>query len=80
MTNITLIKVYNYTIQISMTLQLTLDAVNMDNDNWVFGCKATSVYKRTRVCNSGDNLSSKSFIMPSNGKRKTITVDMEEMR
>ena len=52
----------------------------MDNDNWVFGCKATSVYKRTRICDAGDNLSSKSYIIPSNGKRKTITVDMEKMR
>ena len=52
----------------------------MDNDNWVFGCKATSVYKGTRICKSGDNLSSKSFIIPSNGKRKTITIDMNEMR
>jgi len=24
---------------------LTIDAVNMESDNWVFGCKATTVYK-----------------------------------
>ena len=42
--------------------QVTLDAINMDNDNWVFGCKATSVHKGTRICKSGDNLSAKSFL------------------
>lgn len=53
---------------------LTLDAVNMDNDNWVFGCKATKVYKNTRICESGDNLSGQADVMPSNGLRKTIQV------
>ena len=25
--------------------ELTIDAVNMESDNWVFACKATTVYK-----------------------------------
>ena len=29
----------------------------MDNDDWVFGCKETRIYKNTRVCDQGDNLS-----------------------
>lgn len=60
--------------------QVTLDAVNMDTDNWVFGCKASSVHNGQRVCDTGENLSDKSYILPSNGKRKTITVDMQKLR
>ena len=58
---------------------LTLDAINMDNDNWVFGCKATTVHKKTRLCEAGDNLSQLSQIIPSNGRRKTIRINMFEM-
>lgn len=59
---------------------LTIDAVNMDNDNWVFGCKATKIHNSQVVCESGDNLSDQSTILPSNGKRKTITVNLEELK
>ena len=52
----------------------------MDNDNWVFGCLASSVHKGVRICQSGENLSKDSYILPSNGKRKTITIDMERLR
>ena len=38
---------------------LTLDAVRMDAEDWVFGCKETRIYKNTLVCDEGDNLSGK---------------------
>ena len=77
---------------------LTIDAVNMDSDNWVFGCKATSsrleissneegefeenVVDRTQpaLCENGINLSQNSVIIPSNGKRKTITINLDQIR
>ena len=59
---------------------VTLDAVNMDTDNWVFGCKASHVHNGQRVCQTGENLSHQSYILPSNGKRKTITIDMQQLR
>ena len=77
---------------------LTIDAVNMDSDNWVFGCKAKSsrleissnegeefeenMVDRTQpaVCENGINLSQNSVIIPSNGKRKTITINLDQIR
>jgi len=59
---------------------LTLDAVRMDNDNWVFGCKETRVYKNTRICDEGENLSGLSAIIPSKGKRKAIQLDMHNLK
>ena len=59
---------------------LTVDAVNMDLDNWVFGCKANSVHKSVIICESGINLSNLSEILPSNGKRKSITLDLVKIR
>eukprot|EP00090_Calanus_glacialis_P013911 TRINITY_DN2253_c0_g1_i7.p1 TRINITY_DN2253_c0_g1~~TRINITY_DN2253_c0_g1_i7.p1 ORF type:complete len:1052 (-),score=349.76 TRINITY_DN2253_c0_g1_i7:167-3322(-) len=59
---------------------LTLDAVRMSADDWVFGCKETKVHKNTRVCEVGENLSSKSSIIPSKGKRKVIHLDLLEMK
>ncbi|XP_023347047.1 GPI inositol-deacylase [Eurytemora carolleeae] len=59
---------------------LTLDAVRMDNDDWVFGCKETRIYKNTRVCDEGDNLSGDSAIIPSRGKRKSIQLDMHKLK
>jgi len=55
---------------------LTLDAIKMDNDNWVYGCKSTKVYKNTRVCEEGENLSGLSTILPSRGKRKAIHLNL----
>ena len=65
---------------------LTIDAVNMDNDNWVFGCKADEQPVTTNdqspqvLCENGINLSQNSVIIPSNGKRKTITVNLNQLR
>eukprot|EP00092_Neocalanus_flemingeri_P010254 GFUD01011050.1.p1 GENE.GFUD01011050.1~~GFUD01011050.1.p1 ORF type:complete len:1057 (+),score=343.38 GFUD01011050.1:48-3218(+) len=59
---------------------LTLDAVRMSADDWVFGCKVTKVHKNTRVCEEGENLSSKTSIIPSKGKRKAIHLDLLEMK
>ena len=59
---------------------LTIDAVNMDNDNWVFGCKTTTVHKSQTICEDGINLSQDSSIIPSNGKRKTITINLKQVR
>jgi len=59
---------------------LTLDAVRMSADDWVFGCKETKVHKNTRVCEVGENLSKSSAIIPSKGKRKAIHLDLLEMR
>ena len=56
---------------------LTIDAVNMDLDNWIFACTAVD---ENGKCESGINLSDKSVIMPSNGKRKSITLHLEELR
>ena len=59
---------------------LTVDAINMDLDNWIFACKATTETNEATTCNSGLNLSPQSAIVPSNGKRKIITLNMEELR
>ena len=79
---------------------LTIDAVNMDSDNWVFGCKAknsrletlsneelefeesATTVDRTKsaLCENGINLSQNSVIIPSNGKRKTITINLDQIR
>ena len=58
---------------------LTVDAVNLENPDWVFGCKALKVYKATRICESGDNLSKMSQLLPSNGKRKAVTLDLHKL-
>jgi glycosylphosphatidylinositol deacylase len=59
---------------------LTLDAVHMDADDWVFGCKETKVHKNTRVCEVGENLSKHSAIIPSKGKHKAIHLDLVEVK
>jgi len=59
---------------------LTLDAVRMSADDWVFGCKETKLYKDSLVCEEGENLSSKSSIIPSKGKRKAINLSMIKMK
>ena len=60
--------------------KLTVDAVNMDNDDWIFACKSLSVHKPTIQCDQGVNLSNQSVIMPSNGKRKSVTIDLVPLR
>ena len=55
---------------------LTVDAVNMDLDNWIFACNPQS----ENICESGINLSNRSVIMPSNGKRKSVTLDLSVMK
>ena len=66
---------------------LTIDAVNMDNDNWIFGCNADESMTSANdhqssqvICENGINLSQNSEIIPSNGKRKTITVNLNQVR
>ena len=59
---------------------LTIDAVNMDNDNWIFGCKAITNDESKKICETGINLSQNSVIIPSNGKRKTFTINLNQIR
>ena len=68
------------TLDDSKHQKLTIDAVNMDNDNWVFACKSLSVHKPTIQCDQGINLSNQSVILPSNGKRKSVTIDLVPLR
>ena len=57
---------------------LSVDAINMDLDNWIFVCKETSIHNSVELCESGINLSDQSVIMPSNGKRKSVTIDLNK--
>ena len=57
---------------------LSDDAINMDLDNWIFVCKETSIHNSVELCESGINLSDQSVIMPSNGKRKSVTIDLNK--
>jgi len=58
---------------------LTLDAVHMEADHWVYGCKRTELQRNSRVCVESESISSSSVILPSKGKRKLIQLDMMEM-
>jgi hypothetical protein len=49
---------------------LTVDAVNVDARDWVFGCKAVAVHKMTKICEKGKNLSPKTRMLPSSSKAK----------
>ena len=60
--------------------ELTIDAVNMELDDWVYACKATTVHKGNVICETGDNLSHLSHIIPSNGKRKTLRISLKDLR
>ena len=56
---------------------VAIDAVNLENANWLFGCRDTKVYKNSRVCDGGENLSSKlSKLAPSRGKRRLAHADL----
>lgn len=57
-----------------------IDASNFEHDNWVYGCKVSNVHKNTRYCERGDNLSHLSGIVPSNGKRKSVHLDMHALQ
>ena len=46
----------------------------------MYGCKATTMYKGTLMCETGENLSHLSHIIPSNGKRKTLKISLKELR
>lgn len=59
---------------------MTVDATGIDYNNWIFGCKETTVYKNTRICEIGYNLSKHSKIVPSNGKRKLAQFDMHKLK
>ena len=58
---------------------LTLDAVHMEADHWVYGCRRTELHRNTRVCVEAESVSSGSVILPSRGKRKMIQLDLWEM-
>ena len=60
--------------------ELTIDAVNMELDEWVYACKATTVHKGNVICETGDNLSHLSHIIPSDGKRKTLRISLKDLR
>ena len=68
------------TLDDSKHQRLTVDAINMDNDNWVFACKSLTVHNELVQCDHGVNLSNQSTIMPSNGKRKSVTLNLVELR
>ena len=38
------------------------------------------MYKGTLICETGENLSHLSHIIPSNGKRKTLKISLKELR
>ena len=59
---------------------LTVDAVHMEADHWVYGCKKTELHRNSRVCVESESLSSSSVILPSKGKRKMIQLDLWEMQ
>ena len=59
---------------------LTLEAVRMESDDWVFGCKETVVHRNTRVCTQGDNLSARGLVLPGKGHRRAVHVDLLEAR
>ena len=58
---------------------LTIDAVNVDNADWLFGCKALDIHNSVRYCKEGDNLSDESYILPSGGNRKTATFNLRKL-
>ncbi len=57
-----------------------IDAANLESPNWLYGCKASYVYKDTRICESGENLSGKfTALAPSRGKRRVAHVNLKKM-
>lgn len=61
--------------------QVTIDAVDLNIDDWVFACKATIIHKGTRMCETGDNLSHYSKLLPSKGQsRKSLTISLKDLR
>ena len=59
---------------------LTVDALNLENESWIFGCKDTIVHRSTRMCESGENLSSGTrALFSSGGNRKTIQINLREV-
>ena len=58
---------------------LTIDAVKMEADDWVFGCKETIVHRNTRVCVNGENLSPLSLALPGK-KRKALHLNLLKTR
>ena len=60
--------------------ELTIDAVKLDGDDWVFGCKETVVHRNTRVCLQGENLSDKSIVLPGKKNRRALHLDLMEAR
>ena len=69
-------KVENFVIPIesSSINSIALDAVRMENDNWLYGCTAVQSSGDLTTCTEFVNLSAKSKIMPSKGKRKLFQV------
>ncbi len=69
-------KVENFVIPIesSNINSIALDAVRMENDNWLYGCTAVQSSGDLTTCTEFVNLSAKSKIMPSKGKRKLFQV------
>ncbi len=58
-----------------------IDAINVEGDNWLFGCKATKIHKNTRLCETGDNLSHLTRLLPSaeDHPRKSVLLDLHAM-
>ena len=57
---------------------ITIDAVNLKNNDWVFGCKDTLVHKNSKVCSEGINLSEQGRVIPGK-RRKMVTFDMHAL-
>ena len=67
----------NYVIPItsSSLSNIALDAVEMEADNWLYGCTAVQESTEgTTTCTDPLNLSGKTKIIPSRGKRKLFQV------
>ncbi|XP_075231360.1 GPI inositol-deacylase isoform X2 [Lycorma delicatula] len=54
--------------------------VNHRNKDWLFACRASAVYKESRLCSTGDNLSGYGRIAPTKVyKRKTAELNLIDL-
>jgi glycosylphosphatidylinositol deacylase len=60
---------------------VVIDTLNIYADSWLFGCKATTVYKNIRLCESGEDLSHLTQLLPSSSEtlRKTASANLHQL-
>jgi len=60
---------------------VVIDTLNMRMDSWLFGCKATTVYNNTRLCEYGDDLSHLTRLLPTSHEtvRKTVSANLHNL-